>query len=58
MVKGHYIPIVLDRISDNSPIDNLNRRFYLQTYEFTMLGFLIDPEEFKVKPASQAHYFY
>ena len=52
MVKGHYIPIVLDRISDNSPIDNLeNRRFYLQTYEFTMLGFLIDPEEFKVKPA-------
>jgi hypothetical protein len=52
IVKGHYIPIVLDRISDNSPIDNLeNRRFYLQTYEFTMLGFLIDPEEFKVKPA-------
>jgi len=51
-VKGHYIPIVMDRISDNSPIDALeNRRFYLQTYEFTMLGFLIDPEEFEVKPA-------
>jgi hypothetical protein len=42
----------LDRISDNSPIDSLeNRRFYLQTYEFTMLGFLIDTEEFEVKPA-------
>ena len=51
-VKGHYIPIVLDRISDSSPIDALeNRRFYIQTYEFTMLGFLIDPEEFEVKPA-------
>jgi len=51
-VKGHYIPIILDRISDNSPIDSLeNRRFYLQTYEFTMLGFLIDSEEFEVKPA-------
>ena len=50
-VKGHYIPIILDRITDNSPIDALeNRRFYLQTYEFTMLGFLIDSEEFEVKP--------
>jgi hypothetical protein len=51
-VKGHYIPIVLDRISDSSPIEALeNRRFYVQTYEFTMLGFLIDTEEFEVKPA-------
>jgi hypothetical protein len=51
-VKGHYIPIIMDRISDNSPIDSLeSRRYYLQTYEFTMLGFLIDPEEFEVKPA-------
>jgi hypothetical protein len=51
-VKGHYIPIILDRISDNSPIDSLDsRRFYLQTYEFTMLGFLIDAEEFEIKPA-------
>jgi len=52
MVKGHYIPIIMDRITDQSPIDALeNRRFYLQTYEFTMLGFLIDAEEFEVKPA-------
>lgn len=51
-VKGHYIPIIMDRITDQSPIDALeNRRFYLQTYEFTMLGFLIDAEEFVVKPA-------
>ena len=51
-VKGHYIPIIMERISDSSPIDALeNRRFYIQTYEFTMLGFLIDTEEFEVKPA-------
>ena len=51
-VKGHYIPIILDKISDNSPIDVVDgRRFYLQTYTFIMLGFLIDPEEFEVKPA-------
>lgn len=51
-VKGHYIPIILDRIEDNSPIDQIDgRRFYLQTYTFTMLGFLIDQDEFEVKPA-------
>jgi hypothetical protein len=27
------------------------RRFYIQNYKFTMLGFLIDSEEFEVKPA-------
>jgi hypothetical protein len=51
-VKGHYIPIVLDRIEDSTPMDNLEgRRFYIQKYTFTMLGFLIDSEEFEVKPA-------
>ena len=51
-VKGHYIPIVMDKLEDNSPIDQMDsRRFYMQTYSFTMLGFLIDDEEFEVKPA-------
>ena len=51
-VKGHYVPIVLDKISDNSPIDLMDgRRFYSQTYDFTMLGFIIDADEFEVKPA-------
>lgn len=51
-VKGHYIPIVLDSIEDNTPMDTMDgRRFYLQNYKFTMLGFLIDSEEFEVKPA-------
>lgn len=52
MVKGHYIPIILDSIEDNSPIDTIDgRRFYLQTYKFIMLGFIIDSDEFEVKPA-------
>jgi hypothetical protein len=52
MVKGHYIPIVLDRIVDSSPIDSLDgRKFYVQNYELTMLGFLLDSDEFDVKPA-------
>lgn len=52
MVKGHYIPIVLDSIEDTTPMETLDgRRFYIQNYKFTMLGFLIDSEEFEVKPA-------
>ena len=51
-VKGHYIPIVLNNITDNTPMETLdNRRFYSQSYQFTMLGFLIDSDEFQVKPA-------
>ena len=51
-IKGHYIPIILESIADNSPIENIDsRRFYLQTYTFIMLGLLIDHEEFEVKPA-------
>jgi hypothetical protein len=51
-VKGHYIPIVLDSIDDNTPMDTIDgRRFYIQNYKFTMLGLLIDSEEFEIKPA-------
>ena len=51
-VKGHYIPIVLDKIEDNTPMDTMDgRRFYIQNYQFTILGFLIDSDEFEVKPA-------
>ena len=50
-VKGHYVPIVLDSIEDNTPVDLDSRRFYVQNYKFTLLGFIIDDEEFEVKPA-------
>jgi hypothetical protein len=51
-VKGHYVPIILDSVEDNTPMELIDgRRFYLQNYKFTMLGFLIDSEEFEVKPA-------
>lgn len=51
-IKGHYIPLILDGIDDNTPMETLDgRRFYLQSYKFTMMGLLIDDEEFEVKPA-------
>lgn len=52
VIKGHYVPLILDAIEDGSPLDTLDgRRFYLQTYRFIMMGFLIDSDEFEVKPA-------
>ena len=51
-IKGHYIPIVLETIEDSSPINTIEgRRFYLQNYNFTLMGYLLDSEEFEVKPA-------
>lgn len=51
-IKGHYIPIILDSIADTSPMETLEgRRFYIQTYKFTMLGYIMDSDEFEVKPA-------
>lgn len=51
-IKGHYIPIILDTITDNSPMDTLDgRRFYLQTYKFIMLGYIVDSDEFEVMPS-------
>jgi hypothetical protein len=50
-IKGHYIPIQWDNISDESVMDLEKRKYYIQSYDFTMMGFLIDEDEFEVKPA-------
>jgi hypothetical protein len=51
-VKGHYIPIILDSVNDTTPLDTIDgRRYYIQNYKFTMLGFLIDSDDFEIKPA-------
>ena len=49
-IKGHYIPIVMGGITDESVMDIEKRKYYIQSYEFTMLGFLIDENEFEVMP--------
>lgn len=49
-IKGHYIPIIMDNVSDESVMDVERRKYYIQSYDFTMLGFLIDEDEFEVKP--------
>jgi hypothetical protein len=50
-IKGHYIPIINDDITDESIMDLDKRKVYIQKYNFTMMGFLIDEDEFEVQPA-------
>jgi hypothetical protein len=51
IIKGHYIPIIMSNISDESVMDMEKRKYYIQSYDFIMLGFLIDEDEFEVSPA-------
>ena len=50
-VNGHFIPIVNIGISDESVTQVDKRRFYIQNYDFTLLGFLLDQDKFEVAPA-------
>ena len=52
-IKGQYVPIIMDNVSDDSQMNMESRKYYVQSYDFTMLGYLIDEDEFEVKPAIQ-----
>ena len=51
VINGHYIPITNDLFTDESVMDIEKRKYYIQKYDFTMMGFLIDEEQFEVSPA-------
>jgi hypothetical protein len=49
--NGHPMPIHLETIGDESPIDDFeNRRFYVQLFEMKLLGYLLDEDTFEVVP--------
>lgn len=50
-IKGNYIPIILEDVSDESAKDLEKRKYYISNYKFLMQGILIDEEEFQVSPA-------
>jgi len=50
-IKGQYVPIVMNNVTDESVMDLDKRKYYVQNYDFTMLGYLIDEDEFEIKPA-------
>jgi hypothetical protein len=54
-IKGQYVPIIMNNVLDESQMQMDARKYYVQSYDFTMLGYLIDEEEFEVKPAIQRY---
>ena len=50
-IKGHYIPIIMGDVSDESVFDLEKRKYYIQKYPMTLQGFLLDEDEFVVQPA-------
>lgn len=49
LIKGHYIPLELDSISDESTMDQYDgQRFYNQAYKIQMLGYIQNENEFEV----------
>jgi len=49
-IKGHYIPLIWEGVSDSGQDSLEKRRYYVQRYDFLMMGFIIDEEEFDVSP--------
>jgi hypothetical protein len=50
-IKGHFIPITLEGVGDESAKDLEKRKYYIANYTFIMKGLLIDEAEFQTSPA-------
>ena len=49
--NGHPLPLHLESIGDESNIDDFeSKRFYVQTFEIKLLGYILDEEDFEVTP--------
>jgi hypothetical protein len=50
-IKGHYFPVMLESVGDESTVDDLEgKRYYVQTYELKMLSYILDEEKFEIRP--------
>jgi hypothetical protein len=51
-VNGNPIPLILEEVSDESQVEDLeSKRYYVQTYTINLQGFILDPEDFEHVPA-------
>ena len=50
-IKGHPMPIHLEKIGDESQKNIDERRFYVQHYEMKVLGYILDENDFEVIPS-------
>lgn len=51
-VNGHFMPLTLESIGDESQADNLEqRKYYVQPYTIKLMGYLLNEEDFEVVPS-------
>ena len=51
-VKEAFFPTTLESIGDESTINDFeNRRYYVQVFQMKLMGYILDEEDFLVKPA-------
>tara|TARA_R110000737_G_scaffold329490_1_gene344711 strand:- start:934 stop:2076 length:1143 start_codon:yes stop_codon:yes gene_type:complete len=50
--NGHFFPVVLESIGDESTIDQFEqKRFYVQNFEMQLQGYIMDEDDYEVTPA-------
>lgn len=47
--NGHYMPMILDTISDESEYTIDDRKYYSQTFSIKLMGYVVRKEDFKVE---------
>lgn len=47
--NGHYIPMVIQEVSDETSYSISERKFYVQTVGIKVMAYIIEPEDFEVK---------
>ena len=48
-VNGHYMPMLLENVSDESEYSVSDRQFYNQSYNITLQAYIIRPEDMRVE---------
>ena len=51
--NGHYLPMVLEGINDNTSYTIEDRKFFVQTVVIKVLAYIIHPDDFKVSKYSK-----
>ena len=49
--NGHYIPMILENISDESQYNISDRQFYSQTYQIKVMGYIITEDDYRISEA-------
>ena len=47
--NGHYIPMIIEEISDETSYSISDRKFFVQTVTISLMAYIIEPEDFEVK---------